>query len=94
MAELGGRWGCHAKTAAKRFKESGGSALLLGGSTRYPLSQIIAIERESLSRFAARKTEQPKRFIEARERRRKEREERRARQAQRRKQAATTELAK
>jgi hypothetical protein len=77
--QLGGRWGCHEKTAGKRFRKLGGSTLLLGGSTRFPLSQIIQIEREGLSRFAARVTEQPQRFIEARERRRKEREARKAR---------------
>jgi hypothetical protein len=79
MAELGDRWDCHPKTAAKRFKDFGGSKLLIGGSVRYPLSQIIAIERESLSRFAARVTAQPKQFVEARERRQKERLERQAR---------------
>ena len=91
--QLGDRWGCHEKTASKRFRKLGGSTLLLGGSTRFPLSQIIQIEREGLSRFAARVTEQPQRFIEARERRRKEREARRARRRKA-KEAATAEVIK
>src|SRR6516164_6785463 len=81
--QLGDRWGCHEKTAGKRFRKLGGSTLLLGGSTRYPLSQIITIEREGLSRFAARVTEKPERLVEGlrrhREQRQKDREDRQAR---------------
>jgi hypothetical protein len=94
--QLGDRWGCHEKTAAKRFRKLGGSTLLLGGSTRFPLSQVIQIEREGLSRFAARVTEKPERLIEGlkrhRKQRQKEREERQARR-QKAKEAATTEPA-
>jgi hypothetical protein len=76
-AELGVRWNCHPKTAARRFKELGGAALLMGGSVLYPLSQIIAIERESVSRFAARKTQKPPQFVAADRRRKERREEQR-----------------
>jgi hypothetical protein len=51
---LGGRWTCHPKTAAKRFKKCGGTVVILGGSTRYPLSQVIIIEREGVAKAAAR----------------------------------------
>jgi hypothetical protein len=95
--QLGVRWGCHEKTAAKRFRKLGGSTLLLGGSTRFPLSQIIQIEREGLSRFAARVTEKPEHLIEGLKRHREQREkEREARQVRRQKakEAATTGAAK
>jgi hypothetical protein len=84
QTELGVRWNCHPKTAAKRFKELGGAALLMGGRVLYPLSQIIAIERESVSRFAARKTTKPPQFVAADKRRKEQREkERQARLARR-----------
>lgn len=79
MTQLGARWKCHPKTASKRFRNLGGSALYIGAHTRFPLSQVIAIEREGVNRFARRTTEVPERFIKARERRKKEREEREAR---------------
>jgi hypothetical protein len=92
--QLGDRWGCHEKTAGKRFRKLGGSTLLLGGSTRYPLSQIIAIERESVSRFAARKTEKPPQFVAADQRRKERREkERQACLVRRQKQANSVKAA-
>ena len=54
-ADLALRWRCHQKTAAKRFKKLGGAPLQMGGRVLYPLSAVVAIERESVSRFAARK---------------------------------------
>jgi hypothetical protein len=87
--QLARRWKCHEKTASKRFKNLGGSALLLHDATRFPLSEILKIEREAVNRFAARVTKQPEVFIEARKRRQKERQERLERQAARRRQAAT-----
>jgi hypothetical protein len=73
VLKLGARWDCHPKTAAKRFKNSGGATLLIGGSVRYPLSTILAIERESVSKFAARKTQIPPQFAQARGHRKKRR---------------------
>jgi hypothetical protein len=45
--QLARRWKCHEKTASKRFKNLGGSALLLGDATRFPLSEILKIESEA-----------------------------------------------
>jgi hypothetical protein len=92
--ELGVRWHCHPKTAARRFRDLGGAQLLMGARVLYPLSQIIAIERESVSRFAARKTEKPPQFIAAERRRKEQREkENQARLARRQKQAKSAEIA-
>ena len=96
MTALGARWGCHPKTASKRFRKLGGSALYIGAHTRFPLSQVIAIEREGVNRFAKRKNEMPERFIAAWKLRQESAEKARAaREVRRRKNKtlATTEAA-
>jgi hypothetical protein len=60
--QLGHRWQCHQKTAARRAKLSGIPILLLGGQPRYPLSEIIIFERAAVSKFTNRKTVFPKQF--------------------------------
>ena len=70
--QLGARWSCHPKTASKRFKN-------LGGRVFFPLSVIISLEHEAISRFAARETKVPEQFVLARERRERERQARRLR---------------
>jgi hypothetical protein len=77
--QLGARWSCHPKTASKRFKKLGGTQLLMGGRVLFPLSVIISLEHEAISKFAARETKVPEQFAQARERRERERQARRLR---------------
>ena len=51
----------------------------MGGRVLFPLSVIISLEHEAISKFAARETKVPEQFAQARERRERERQARRLR---------------
>ena len=66
----------------------------MGARILFPLSAVLAIERESINRFAARKTTKPPQFIVADKLRKEQREkERQARLARRQKQANSAKTA-
>jgi hypothetical protein len=63
--ELGKRWNCHIQTVAARARKLGVPILLLGGSVRFPLSEILRIEQAAVAQYENRKTEFPAQFAKA-----------------------------
>jgi hypothetical protein len=63
--ELGKRWDCHIQTVAARARKLGVPILLLGGSVRFPLSEILKIEQAAVARYENRKTEFPPQLAKA-----------------------------
>lgn len=60
--QLGKRWQCHSRTVAARARKLGVPILLLGGSVRFPLSEILRIEQAAVLHYENRKTEFPAQF--------------------------------
>ena len=60
--QLGKRWQCHSRTVAARARKLGVPILLLGGSVRFPLSEILRIEQAAVTHYENRKTEFPAQF--------------------------------
>src|ERR1700693_1105782 len=63
--QLGKRWQCNSRTVPARAKKLGIPVLLLGGSVRFPLSEILKIERQAVALYENRKTEFPAQFAKA-----------------------------
>jgi hypothetical protein len=63
--QLGERWKCQPKTASDRARKLGVPILLLGGSIRFPLSQILRIEQLAVAQYESRKTEYPPQLAKA-----------------------------
>jgi hypothetical protein len=60
--QLGERWKCHIRTVSARARKLGVPILLLGGSVRFPLSEILRIEQAAVAQYENRKTEFPSQF--------------------------------
>lgn len=60
--QLGERWKCHSRTVSARARKLGVPILLLGGSVRFPLSEIVRIEAAAVAHYENRKTEFPSQF--------------------------------
>ena len=63
--QLGERWKCHARTVIPRARKLGVPILLLAGSIRFPLSQILRIEQAAVAQYENRKTEYPPQLAKA-----------------------------
>ena len=63
--QLGKRWQCNSRTVPARARKLGVPILLLGGSVRYPLSEILRIEQAAVVLYQHRKTEFPTQFAKA-----------------------------
>jgi hypothetical protein len=63
--QLGQRWQCNPRTVPARARKLGVPILLLGGSVRFPLSEILRIEQAAVALYQNRKTECPAQFAKA-----------------------------
>lgn len=63
--ELGKRWQCHIRTVSARARKLGVPILLLGGSIRFPFSEILRIEQAAIAQYENRKTQYPPQLAKA-----------------------------
>jgi hypothetical protein len=64
--QLADRWKCHPRTVSARARKLGVPILLLGGSIRFPFSEILRIERAAIAQYENRKTVFPPQLARAR----------------------------
>jgi hypothetical protein len=60
--QLGKRWQCNSRTVPARARKLSVPILLLGGSVRFPLSEILRIEQAAVALYQNRKTALPAQF--------------------------------
>lgn len=63
--QLGERWKCHIRTVTPRARKLGIPILLIAGSIRFPLSEILRIETAAVAQYENRKTEYPPQLAKA-----------------------------
>jgi hypothetical protein len=63
--QLADRWKCNARTVSGRARKLGIQILLLGGSLRYPISQVMRIEQAAVAQYESRQTEFPPQLAKA-----------------------------
>jgi hypothetical protein len=63
--QLADRWKCHPRTVSARARKLGVPILLLVGSIRFPLSEILRIEQAAITQYESRKTQYPSQLAKA-----------------------------